>query len=641
MHTTKRSKPLAPLLLFLSLASTVAAEPFPADSNILNVRTFGAKGDGVADDSAAILLAIQTGVIRAQTIYFPDGVYRVSRSFPWKRGVDDRWGANLALMGQSREGTIIRLIDRAPGFSDPNAPRGLFVTGSTVNNSPVISEIGGGNEAFRNSFYDLTIDVGAGNPGAIGIDWVCSNRAVIRNVTVRSSDPYHAGAVAIDGSRIYPGPCLIQDVELDGFKIAYRMNQHQFSMTLVDVQIRNQTLHGIDPGLAAVHIENLVSVNRVPALKMTHRGGFLTVVGLRASGGDPTRSAIEVPADAHFFLRDIKTRGYRSFLLRGSAPELDADVDEYVSDPVQQLFPGPKTSLRLPIERAPEPHRTDGFAAWIKPRGTLSTDAVDDAPGIQAALDSGKSIVYLPHSPVGQLTTQYALSRPLTVPCSVRRIIGMENFLVPASGFPAGQPAIRVAEDCPCPLTIERFWAAGGPLGGGPWIEHTSSRDLYLRDLTLGGKNPGLVTRPGAGKAFLDDVGATVEIHGTKLWARQLNPELKPGNVNDGGDFWALGMKTEQDFVTVATTRGRTEILGGFFMPGIGTGSAQPELGFTVVDGQLSVSYVVWSHGLDDSWKVHVREQRGGEVRELPLAQTIQTPPVGGTRGWVPLFVSR
>ena len=51
----------------------------------------------------------------------------------------------------------------------------------------------------------------------------------------------------------------------------------------------------------------------------------------------------------------------------------------------------------------------------------------------------------------------------------------------------------------------------------------------------------------GPGAVFLEDVvGRFFRFHGEKVWARQFNPEGTGLHVlNDGGDLWILGLKTE------------------------------------------------------------------------------------------------
>ena len=52
------SRVLGALFMLTCVAGAAAAQPFPRDSGILNVRDFGAAGDGRHDDTAAIQAAI-------------------------------------------------------------------------------------------------------------------------------------------------------------------------------------------------------------------------------------------------------------------------------------------------------------------------------------------------------------------------------------------------------------------------------------------------------------------------------------------------------------------------------------------------------------------------------------------------------
>lgn len=58
------------------------SEPLPL---AINVKDYGAVGDGETDDTAAIVAAMQAG----STLYFPPGTYKFSRVRPrprwWKR----------------------------------------------------------------------------------------------------------------------------------------------------------------------------------------------------------------------------------------------------------------------------------------------------------------------------------------------------------------------------------------------------------------------------------------------------------------------------------------------------------------------------------------------------------------------------
>src|SRR5690606_2126392 len=70
-----------------------------------NVRAYGAVGDGVTDDRAAIQAAIDAAIKEGGQLYFPQGVYRVSQYLQIKGATD------LEVIGQN---ATLRAMDSAP-----------------------------------------------------------------------------------------------------------------------------------------------------------------------------------------------------------------------------------------------------------------------------------------------------------------------------------------------------------------------------------------------------------------------------------------------------------------------------------------------------------------------------------------------
>ena len=152
---------LAGIALLLAIGDEPArAENFPPDSGILNVRDFGAKGNGRDDDTAALLAAIaaagsNTGAFfwRTRIVYLPAGTYRVSAPLV-KRYADGKFGSGLILVGESAGSTTIRLTDHASGFDDPAAPRGIIMTtaklldGTPTSGGKDYTHKGEGNDAY-------------------------------------------------------------------------------------------------------------------------------------------------------------------------------------------------------------------------------------------------------------------------------------------------------------------------------------------------------------------------------------------------------------------------------------------------------------------------------------------------------------
>lgn len=65
---------LAVFLIPLQLSAWTGGDDAPAN-NYLNIKSFGAKGDGVSDDTPALLAAIEEAKVSEGTIYFPTGEY--------------------------------------------------------------------------------------------------------------------------------------------------------------------------------------------------------------------------------------------------------------------------------------------------------------------------------------------------------------------------------------------------------------------------------------------------------------------------------------------------------------------------------------------------------------------------------------
>ena len=138
-------------------------------------------------------------------LYFPKGTYNVSDTLRWKntRGT---YGSGLALQGENQSKTIIKLSNGAFGSNK----KAVLYTASNQADS-----IGQGNNAFGNNIADLTVDIGSGNSGATGIDYVANNSAHLRNVTIRSGDG--SGQAGLGLVRTWPGPLLAKNLRVEGF----------------------------------------------------------------------------------------------------------------------------------------------------------------------------------------------------------------------------------------------------------------------------------------------------------------------------------------------------------------------------------------------------------------------------------------
>ena len=101
-----------------------------------------------------------------------------------------------------------------------------------------------------------------------------------------------------------------------------------------------------------------------------------------------------------------------------------------------------------------------------------------------------------------------------------------------------------------------------------------------------------------------------------RVWGRQLNPETKgvPEIINDGGQLWILGLKTEYLSTKIENRNGaRTEILGGLMYP-VHPVTDESLPMFLNIDSDMSLVHGVSVYGKNH--KIYIKETRGTETRE-------------------------
>ena len=604
----------AAVLLAILAARVPAADNivFPDDAGVVNVKTqYGAKGDGVSDDTTAIQAAIDKVKGIPDTLYFPNGTYLVSNSvgiFNGKAHSRDRF---LTYQGQSEAGTVIRLKDNCPGFGDPEKPKIVFS----------VYQGQGTGDVMHSYVRNLTVDVGIGNPGAVGLRFMSNNSGAMYHVTVRSSDPKGAGKLGLDLTQGQNGPCLIKHVTVEGFDRGVETGD-TFSLVFEHLTLRNQNVLGFFSKFARMTMRDLKSANHAPVLQLG-RHAQLTLVEADLSGGNADKTAIESESPT-LFLRDIKQSGY-GHLLKDASGKLhdEAALEEWHDGKAQALFPrGELKSLRLPIKETPEvPWETD-LSKWVKVPWTKAGEDISDA--LQGAIDQaareGKTTIYFPRR---TSTYEYPkFTRPIRVHGSVNRIIGMSNIIDiadPTGILSKGDKAVFTFEDITSPaVVVERFFLLGGWKGPREafMFENKSGRALVIRNLGMSGK----IKKPSkGGECFIEDVPTSGLFvgPGETCWARQYNPESPEANMIevDGGQLWILGLKTEGRARHIVARNGaKVELLGGVSYQSWDKQPLDPPM-FTVVNSDASFTFGFYH------WKLPfttiVEETIGNETKAL------------------------
>ena len=610
------------LLALVAVAGPAWGVTFPPDAGVRNVRTeFGAKGDGVTDDTAAIQKAFAACQQKhMEVVYFPAGTYLVTNPV-WFRG----W---LFVQGEARGSTVIKLKDRCPGYGDAARPNYLLATTDPMEPD---QRPGGDNMAFSNHVMDLTLDTGTGNPAAIGVQFISHNGGGLERVRVKSGDG--AGLIGLDLRTPWNGPCLFKDVRVDGFEVGIETWHQTYFSTFEDIRLEGQRRVGWRNADHPVAVRRLTSVNRVPAVRNAGPAGHVVLLDSTLTGGDPAVAAVENDAGG-LFARTVKTAGYAAAVRHAGKLVPGADVTEFVSGPPVTPHGSAAKSLALPVEETPEVP-WEPAADWVsvlsyKPKtvthwlGDHNETGYDAADAVQAAIDSGKSTVYFPHG-------VYILHKPVVIRGNVRVLQGCGSQLLayrPAFPDPAA-PALTVGDTAAETVFLDRLSCPQfGNKPGDCYLTHAGPAALAVTHSRWLSYRSGR----GCGTLFVADLcGSPWRFdHPQKVYARGLNCETHDGVKidNRAADVWLFGYKAEGTATEVRTgPTARTELLGGLLYPAGGDITKNPS--FVNAGGRVSLVHAMfWAN------KTYMTDTAGGvtrthrtEERVMPLYVTNPAGP--------------
>jgi Pectate lyase superfamily protein len=608
---TENSRPSQPAKATCSMALPTPRFniEYPAGTKgLYNVKDYGAKGDGVTDDTAAIVAAFKAiddvpfsrPNADNSIVYLPDGTYLVSDTIFFRQ--------YRVLQGQSEDRTIIKLKDNSPGYG-----------ADASSNKAVIRTLYSNNESFANYIRNLSVDTGKGNPKATGISYNTHNTGMLERVTIRAGE---GGAVGLDLSETEFGPGMIKDVTIEGFDYGIRAPGQPSHATLANISLMNQRVMGIENHFP-MSIQGLTSVNSVPAV--VNEGGFsqLVLVDAQLSGGSPDVAAIQNTGS--LYLSRIETSGYKAALQNQGATVSGSSIGEFVEGEKPSLAGGLSGHLQIPRATPPE-EPLPPVSQWAIPVDGPG----DDTAAVQQAMDSGAEVVFLPYD------SGYNLTDTVIVRGNVKHVIGMGRggFGGSISNF-ATKPMIRVQGNGRTPVTFEWTGTNTYPDSNHISLEMASNEDLYLK-----GYAPyqyGLVTNaPGArGRLFMDEYTSSLRLSdGLLAQVRQLNTEnnpFEPANPrpiptyveNAGAKLVVLGWKTEAPSVQAATRAGgQTSVLGGFFRDFFNETIFPPLKAipyFETNDASFSGTYMSYANVCGNSRELHAVETQAGVRKEVRL----------------------
>ncbi|MDB5456313.1 MAG: SMP-30/Gluconolaconase/LRE domain protein [Caulobacter sp.] len=406
---------MAALVLLLAMGDPAAASvsafaTAPDDPSAVVVR---GKGDGRADDGAAIQAAIDAVAVKSGggLVFLPSGQYRISKTlFLWP-------GVRLFGVGATRP--LILLGDKTPGFQKGLANMVIFA-GATRDASrrvpfpppgsvPFDKDVADANPGtFYSAMSNIDFKIGQGNPAATAIRFHAAQHAYVSHMEFDIGSGlaglYHVANEAEDlhfkGGRYgilaeKPSAAwgfVLLDSTFEGQRDA-AIREHEAGLTLVNVAMRDTPVGiEIDRGYGDwlwgkdVRFEN---VSRA-AVIISNETNVYTQVGFENA------VAVNTPVFARF--RDSG----KTVAGKGRAYAVAAFTHGLTLPGLGQ-FGQYKTQIKAdalgapPKPRGPAIRALPAMADWVNVRtlGAKGDNATDDTAAIQRAIDSHR-VVYFP-----------------------------------------------------------------------------------------------------------------------------------------------------------------------------------------------------------------------------------------------------
>ncbi|MDR3525926.1 MAG: glycosyl hydrolase family 28-related protein [Rhizomicrobium sp.] len=392
-----------------ALATTSVFATAPSDPRAITVV---GRGDGIADDTAALQTAIdRAGESSGGIVFLPSGRYRISRTILVWPGV--------RLYGTGPNHPTLVLANHTPGFQRgvanmmvfTGAKRGViphvpFPPPTVVPFDPKIADAN--SSTFYSAISNVDVEIGSGNPAAAAIRFRVAQHAFLSHMDLRLGSGFagiyqagnlirdvhfHGGRYGIVTEKTSPAwQFMVVDSSFDGQRAA-AIREHEVGLTLVNVVIRNVPVgididRGYDDQLWGkdVRFEQV----KKAAIIISNETNVYTQIGFENA------LAADTPVFARFRdsgkTVDGKGRFYRvaAFSHGLALPGVGQMGRISTTAEVAALDV-------LPLERAPAIRALPAVSEWsnVHDLGVVGDGKADDTVALQRAIDNHR-VVYLP-----------------------------------------------------------------------------------------------------------------------------------------------------------------------------------------------------------------------------------------------------
>ena len=391
---------------------------------VLSSATFGAIGDGLADDTAALQAAIDQveSATRYGVVLIPSGTYRLTATLHvWK---------GIRLIGYGPTRPVFKLGTNTPGFQTGDTAYLVnFVSNKPAPGDPIRPANPG---TFYSAMSNIDIEIADGNPAAIGVRFhvaqhgflahmefrIGQGRAGIEKVGNEMEDlRFLGGDYGILTTKPSPSwPFVLMDASFEGQRIA-AVQTEEAGMTIIRGHFKNVPTAILVPPNRAEELfirdsrfENISGPAIVISDEANARSQFnlVDVVAINTPVLAAFRSSgKQVLAPAPNYRVASFTHGNQVADL-GATPTIQTTAD------LQPLTTVPPL---VPTEIPALPPRD----TWVSVRdfGAVGDGLTDDSPAIEAAIAAHATLFF----PTGR----YRLTRPLKLrPDS--HLVGLSPF---------------------------------------------------------------------------------------------------------------------------------------------------------------------------------------------------------------------
>jgi sugar lactone lactonase YvrE len=215
-------------LVVLSAVPSLAASYYTVrlnDPKAVYLDAFGARGDGVADDTDAIQKAIDKvqETVRQGILFVPEGRYRLTKAvYVWP---------SIRVIGYGAKRPVFVLAANTPGYQDKNNESYMvfFAGARSAQGRPPDSSPG----TFYSALSNIDIEIGDGNPGAVGVRGTYAQHSFLAHMD------FHIGS-GIAG--VHDTGNVMEDVRFYGgqYGIWTRIPSPGWQFTAVDMYFEGQ-----------------------------------------------------------------------------------------------------------------------------------------------------------------------------------------------------------------------------------------------------------------------------------------------------------------------------------------------------------------------------------------------------------------